>query len=43
MTEINRNKKMNKLIISKKIKAVIKKSLTTNKSPGTNGFTGEFY
>ena len=33
---------MNRLITSNKVETVIK-SLPTNKSPGPDGFTGEFY
>ena len=34
---------MNNLIISTEIEAVIKKNFQKNKSPGPDGFTGEFY
>ena len=33
---------MNNLITSTEIEAVIKKNLTKNKSPGPDGFAGEF-
>ena len=34
---------MNKSITSTETEAVIKKNLPENKSPGLDGFTGEFY
>ena len=46
-SRLNQNKieKMNGQITSTEIKTVIKKKkkLPTNKSPGTDGFTGKFY
>ena len=42
-TDPRRNRKYARLITNTEIKAVTKKNLTTNKSTGQDGFTGEFY
>lgn len=42
LPKLNQEKKLNKVIMSNEIESLIQK-LPRNKSPGQDGFTGEFY